>query len=146
MARWGLIAESSVRRGEGRSWSAHIMGYVDGTREEALRELEAHARRRFPPPSRWTKRTQLFRVGDGLMMITDNVHNLYTRFTVAELLYDSDAPPVPADPEPVTAEPEPAAAEPEDAGPSPLDAVPDDARFDDGVPVKPSWLGRSDLP
>ncbi|WKX72965.1 hypothetical protein [Streptomyces sp. XD-27] len=145
MARWGLIVEVSERRGEGRSWSAYVMGYVDGTREQALRELEAHARRRFPPPSRWTKRTQLFRAGDALMLITERgMHNRYTRFTVAELLYDSDAPPASADPRPPAADLEPA-PEPEAPEPGPLDGVPDEARFDDGVPVKPSWLGRTDL-
>ncbi|MFC0598923.1 hypothetical protein [Streptomyces palmae] len=116
MARWGLIAETSERWGEGRSWTATVLGYAEGTRESALRELERHARERIPAPGRRTPRVRFFRQEDGFLMIVRE--GIQTRYTVAELLYDSEAPP----PEPEV----------------PLDA--------DGVPVTPSWLRRGDLP
>ncbi|MFJ3718018.1 hypothetical protein [Streptomyces sp. NPDC090057] len=66
------------------------------------------------------------------------------RFTVAELLEDSaDTAP----PEPVPEElPAPAAAL-EPAGKGPIAPVAEEKaeRYADGVPVRPSWLGRTDL-
>ncbi|KUJ68589.1 hypothetical protein ACZ90_17030 [Streptomyces albus subsp. albus] len=135
MARWGLIAETSVRWGEGRDWTATVLGYAEGTREFALRELEKQARQRFPAPGRRrSPQVRFFREGDGFLMIVGE--RMQTRYTVAELLYDSEAP--------APAQPEPGAAVPQDAEP-PRAAEPDVARDEDGVPITPSWLGRSDL-
>ncbi|MER6104216.1 hypothetical protein ABT115_18275 [Streptomyces sp. NPDC001832] len=68
-----------------------------------------------------------------------------TRFTVAELLDDSAVPPPPAA-EPEPAEPEPAAAvPPPPPPPPPSPASPPVERYADGVPVRPSWLGRTDV-
>ncbi|MGW5124516.1 hypothetical protein ACWEQ7_10760 [Streptomyces sp. NPDC004069] len=87
------------------------------------------------------------------MVIFKNPHqwqSFVTRFTVAELLEDSDAPAAPepavetlgapAAPESVveaTGAPVAAAAEPVEQQVE---------RYSDGVAVNPTWLGRNDLP
>src|SRR5690606_27704855 len=71
-----------------------------------------------------------------------------TRFTVAELLADSDAPAAPdpgpeevREPAPAAPAPDPAPAAPQDPPPpAEQDAVGE--LDEDGVPVRPSWLGR----
>lgn len=94
------------------------------------------------------KRTRIFRTADGFLLVIDGAWQTFSsRFTVAELVKDSAAPqpsPVPSPvPPPEEAAPPPAVP-PEDAAPARSGPTVD--RYADGVPVKPVWLGRTDLP
>ncbi|GAA2313886.1 hypothetical protein OKJ48_10415 [Streptomyces kunmingensis] len=145
MPTWGLVVEMTVGMGERKHAEAYVLAHVEGTRDEALAELEDRVRRHAPEHPRNPKRRRMFRTGDGFLLVVDGAWQSFsTRFTVAELLADSAAPA----PEPV-AEPAPVpASEPVDAVPPPATPQPETdpvARYDDGVPVKPSWLGRADL-
>ncbi|WP_229851050.1 hypothetical protein [Streptomyces roseolus] len=103
---------------------ASVPAYVTGTREEALAELERRARAYTPEHPRSPRRRRLLRRTDGFLLVVDGAWQSYvTRFTVAELVEDSTAP------------------EAKPAG----EVMPDVERFDDGVPVRPAWLGRPDL-
>lgn len=135
MATWGLIVETTVGSSEGKHVEASVVAHVEGAREDALAELERRARVFRPEHPRNPKRRRLFRIGDGFLLVVDGAWQDYsTRFTVAELLTDSAAP---AAPEPVDAAPPP---------PPPPPAPAPEERYADGVPVRPSWLGRTDLP
>ncbi|MFI1971332.1 hypothetical protein BLA24_30325 [Streptomyces cinnamoneus] len=126
----GLVVEPDVRSGESRRWLADVVGQLEGTREDALRELEARARA-FPPP-RWAQRTRLLRTAEGfLLVVNGSWADGHHRFSVAEVLHDSAAPPPEA---------------PRDSAVPPPGAVPDVPRDADGVARTPSWLGRTDLP
>ncbi|MET8567096.1 hypothetical protein [Streptomyces sp. NPDC004783] len=134
---WGLVVETTVGTGERKHTETHVAAHVTGTRQEALAELERRARSYVPAHPLSHKRRRLLRAQDGaILLVVDGAWRSYlTRFTVAELLEDSDAPA----PEPVVAgEPAAPAAEPPVDRPAELDP--------DGVPVRPAWLGRSDLP
>ncbi|MFI8265076.1 hypothetical protein [Streptomyces sp. NPDC085665] len=145
MTTWGLILETTVGSGERKHTEAYVMAHVEGEREAALAELERRARAYAPEHPRNPKRRRLFRAGDGFLLVVDGSWQSHaTRFCVAELLDDTDRPP-PAErrePEPVAAEERPATAA--TPPPPPPPAAVD--RDEDGVPVKPSWLGRTDLP
>ncbi|MBQ0825986.1 hypothetical protein [Streptomyces tagetis] len=147
---WGLIVETTVGFRERKHTEAYVVAHFTGSREEALAELERRARRHTPEHPMSPKRRRLLRWSDGFLLVVDGAwQSFVTRFTVAELLEDSDAPSAPdpaaaeepaapVAPEPVTAEKPSAAA----AGP----AEQQDEWYADGVPVKPAWLGRKDLP
>ncbi|MFD7205131.1 hypothetical protein [Streptomyces sp. NPDC059893] len=153
MATWGLIVEMTVGTGERKHMEASVLAHVEGSREEALAELGECIGRYTPEHPRSPKRTRIFRTADGFLLVIDGAWQTFSsRFTVAELVKDSAAPqpvPPPEDPAP------PPAAPPEDAAPPPA-VPPEDAarapsgptvdRYADGVPVKPAWLGRTDLP
>ncbi|WP_137992902.1 hypothetical protein [Streptomyces vilmorinianum] len=158
MTRWGLIVEQTVGFGnERRMWAPAVIAHVTGTREEAMEVLRERARYFQPMHPAKDRRRVLYQDGDGFLLILDGVwQTFHCRFTVAELLYDSNAPepePEPerereARPEPEEAqEPEPETVsentpepvrEPEPPAPPPA--------WDAGVPARPSWLGRTDLP
>ncbi|MFF9511866.1 hypothetical protein ACF1BU_00470 [Streptomyces sp. NPDC014724] len=143
MATWGLVMETTVGAGERKHTEAYVLTHLEGTREDALMELERRARNHAPEHPWSPKRRRLFREGGGFLLVIDGAWQSFsTRFTVAELLDDSAAPPPPAV-EPVTAEPEPEAAVPPPP-PSPSSSSPVE-RYADGVPVRPSWLGRTDV-
>ncbi|MFD5252534.1 hypothetical protein ACFWM5_06760 [Streptomyces bobili] len=139
MATWGLVIETTVGIGERKHSEAYVLAHVEGTRDEALVELEQRARHHSPEHPRSPKRRRLFRESDGFLLVIDGAWQSFsTRFTVAELLEDSAAPAKPArlpkgEPAPVTAAPPP-------SSPPPVE------RYADGVPVRPAWLGRNDLP
>jgi len=148
VATWGLIVEMTVGTGERKHTEASVLTHVEGSREEALAELEEWIGRYTPEHPRSPKRTRLFRIGDGFLLVVDGAWQTFSsRFTIAELVADTEAPPEPA----ASREPTPA-----DAGPPPPSSPPGDAqppsayatveRYADGVPVKPAWLGRTDLP
>ncbi|MER8083941.1 hypothetical protein ACFVZR_11400 [Streptomyces sp. NPDC058316] len=144
MATWGLVMETTVGAGERKHTEAYVLAHLEGTREDALVELERRARNHTPEHPWSPKRRRLFREGGGFLLVIDGAWQSFsTRFTVAELLDDSAAPPPPA------AEPEPAAPEPEVAPPPPPSPPPSPSspveRYADGVPVRPSWLGRTDV-
>ncbi|MEV1025918.1 hypothetical protein [Streptomyces sp. NPDC050264] len=149
MPTWGLVVETTTGTGERKHVEAYVLAQLDATRDDALRELERRAHQYQPTHPMSPKRRRLFRTGDGFLLVVDGAWQSFsTRFTLAELLHDSAAPaPAPA-PEPVQA-PEPADVAPPADVPRPAPApVPEPdpvARYDDGVPVKPSWLGRTDL-
>ncbi|MEV0693246.1 hypothetical protein [Streptomyces sp. NPDC050388] len=146
MTTWGLVIETTMGVGERKHTEAYVLAHVTGEREEALAELERRARNHSPAHPRNPKRRRLLRQDDGFLLVVDGAwQSFVTRFTVAELLEDSDAPPAPEPvvetvPEPVVEAPSApvaAAAEPVE---QPVE------RYADGVPVKPAWLGRTDLP
>ncbi|WP_326763518.1 hypothetical protein OG978_02025 [Streptomyces sp. NBC_01591] len=142
MAIWGLVIETTVGVGERKHAEAYVLTHVEGTREEALVELERRARRHRPEHPRSPKRRRLFREGDGLLLVIDGAWQSFsTRFTVAELLDDSAAPAPPsAEAAPPEVEPDPADTVP------PQPSTPPVERYADGVPVQPTWWGRTDLP
>lgn len=157
MATWGLIVEMTVGTGERKHMEASVLAHVEGSREEALAELGEWIGRYTPEHPRSPKRSRIFRTADGFLLVIDGAWQTFSsRFTVAELVKDSatpqpvpppeDAAPPPAAP-PEDAAPPPAvppAVPPEDAAPAPSGPTVD--RYADGVPVKPAWLGRTDLP
>ncbi|MFD5511633.1 hypothetical protein ACFWIB_28225 [Streptomyces sp. NPDC127051] len=146
VATWGLILETTVGLGERKHSEAYVMVHVEGEREAALAELERRARAYAPEHPRSPKRRRLFRDGDGFLLVVDGAWQSHaTRFSVAELLDDTDRP-TPAErvgDEPAEAEALPA-TKPE--SPPPPSLPPSVERDEDGVPVKPAWLGRTDLP
>ncbi|MFE2551936.1 hypothetical protein ACFXGI_25770 [Streptomyces sp. NPDC059355] len=145
MTTWGLILETTVGSGERKHTEAYVMAHVEGDRETALAELEQRARAYTPEHPRSPKRRRLFRAGDGFLLVVDGSWQFHaTRFSAVELLDDTDRP-TPAErreSEPVAAEALPAMTPP----PPPLLPAAAVDRDEDGVPVKPSWLGRTDLP
>ncbi|MFI2738630.1 hypothetical protein [Streptomyces sp. NPDC018711] len=146
---WGLVMEMTVGLGERKHMEAHVLAHVSGSREDALEELERRARSFTPEHPRSPKRRRLLRKDDGFLLVVDGAWQSYvTRFTVAELLEDSAAPK--SAPEPPAPETESEAVEPEpEPGPGPdvePEPGPDVERYADGVPVRPAWLGRDDLP
>ncbi|MFF0478595.1 hypothetical protein [Streptomyces sp. NPDC004284] len=142
---WGLVMEMTVGLGERKHTEAYVMAHVSGSREDALEELERRARSFTPEHPRSPKRRRLLRKEDGFLLVVDGAWQSYvTRFTVAELLEDSAAP-KPA-PEPPAPEPESTAVEPEPEPDMEPDVEPGVERYADGVPVRPTWLGRDDLP
>ncbi|MEU4955092.1 hypothetical protein ACFZBM_38125 [Streptomyces lavendulae] len=150
MATWGLILETTVGSGERKHTEAYVIAHVEGEREAALAELERRARAYTPEHPRSPRRRRLFRDGDGFLLVVDGAWQSHaTRFSAAELLDDTDRP-APAKPvgdapaeeaPPVTA---PTPDGPPQPPPAPASATED--RDADGVPVKPAWLGRTDLP
>lgn len=144
---WGLVVETTVGTGERKHTEAQVVGHLTGSRQEALAELERRARSYSPTHPLSPRRRRLLRVGDGFLLVVDGAwQSFVTRFTVAELLEDSAAPRIP-EPEP---EPEPeadAAPEPVAGAAPPAPAEARESGLDaDGVPVRPAWLGRRDLP
>ncbi|WP_374195469.1 hypothetical protein [Streptomyces sp. ISL-87] len=93
MTRWGLLVEQNLGYGHGgRTWSAGVLGHVDGTRDEALAELRRRAERFEPLHPAKPKRRVLYRDGDGFLLVLDGMWEAFhCRFTVAEQLYDSAA-------------------------------------------------------
>ncbi|MFI5831391.1 hypothetical protein ACIA6C_29740 [Streptomyces sp. NPDC051578] len=152
MTTWGLILETAVGSGERQYTQAYVMTHVEGGRELALAELERRARAYTPEHPRRPKRRRLYRDGDGLLLVIDGVwHSHATRFSVAELLDDTDrpAPAVGVSDEPTAAEEPPAMAPVRTHEPLPPPSLPPVLPVErdvDGVPVKPAWLGRDDLP
>ncbi|MFE5028400.1 hypothetical protein ACFRAO_35165 [Streptomyces sp. NPDC056656] len=137
MATWGLIVEMTVGAGERKHVEASVLGHVEGSREQALAELAERIGRYTPEHPRSPKRSRIFRTADGFLLVIDGAWQSFSsRFTVAELVKDSAAPPLEPQPTPVPT--------PEDAAPAPSGPTAD--RYEDGVPVKPAWLGRTDLP
>lgn len=152
MTTWGLIMETTVGLGERKHTEAYVMAHVEGGRELALAELERRARAYTPEHPRSPKRRRLFREGDGFLLVIDGVWQSHaTRFSVAELLDDTDRP-APAEPVsdgPVASEGPPATTPTRALEPPPRPPLPPSLpveRDEDGVPVKPAWLGRADLP
>ncbi|MFI5671941.1 hypothetical protein [Streptomyces sp. NPDC051704] len=148
MTTWGLVLETTVGLGERKHTEAYVMAHVEGPRETALAELEKRARAYGPEHPRSPKRRRLFRSRDGFLLVIDGAWQSHaTRFSVAELMDDTDRP-APAE----AVGDGPAAPDPKpEPGPEPEpETVPTLATVtvecdEDGVPVKPAWLGRTDL-
>lgn len=139
MTIWGLVIETTVGVGERKHTVAHVVAHLSGSRAEALAELERRARSHFPEHPRSPKRRRLLRESDGFLLVVDGAwQSFVTRFTMAEVLEDSYTP---AAPEPVEASSTPVATASES-----VEQVKQVERYADGVPVKPAWLGRHDLP
>ncbi|MES9555008.1 MULTISPECIES: hypothetical protein [unclassified Streptomyces] len=140
MAIWGLVIETTVGVGERKHAEAYVLAHMKGTREEALVELERRAREHTPEHPRSPKRRRLFRESGGFLLVIDGAWQSFsTRFTVAELLDDSAAP------APPSAEATPPVAEPDPADAVPPPSTPPVEHYADGVPVRPTWWGRTDL-
>ncbi|MFH8985633.1 hypothetical protein [Streptomyces varsoviensis] len=149
MATWGLILETTVGSGERKHTEAYVIAHVEGGRETALAELERRARAYTPEHPRSPKRRRLFRDGDGFLLVVDGAWQTHaTRFSAAELLEDTDRPtPVARNSDEPAAVEKPSGMTPEPL-PPPLAPPPPPSveRYEDGVPVRPAWLGRTDLP
>ncbi|MFI9629203.1 hypothetical protein [Streptomyces sp. NPDC052042] len=168
MATWGLVMETTVGAAERKHTEAYVLAHMTGTREEALLELERRARNHTPTHPWSQKRRRLFRKEDGFLLVIDGAWQSFsTRFTLAELLEDSAARKPDPEPEPEP-EPEPTPepeAEAADAPPAPArerrgtwrngrqpakppaeEAEEYMERYADGVPVRPAWMDRTDLP
>lgn len=148
METWGLVLETTVGAGERKHIEAFVMAQVEGDKEAALAELERRARAYCPAHPRSPKRRRLLRHGDGFLLVVDGAWQSYvTRFTLAELIEDSDRPRPPEAEEPASPDAEetmpPRTPEPVAPPVTPPPAVECDG---DGIPVKPAWLGRTDLP
>ncbi|MFI8303189.1 hypothetical protein ACIF80_07040 [Streptomyces sp. NPDC085927] len=144
---WGLVVETTMGTGERKHTEAHVVAHVTGSRTEALAELERRARNHVPVHPLSPKRRRLLRAGDGFLLVVDGAwQSFVTRFTMAELLEDSAASPAP---EPVAGAPAPApaapAAPPGEPAEQRVEAESAVGLDEDGVPVRPAWLGRADL-
>ena len=92
MPTWGLIVETTTGTGDRKRWLGDVLAQVEGTRGEALAELERRCRQYRPAHPRKPQRTRLFRDGEAFLLVSDGVQGTFhTRFTVAELLLDSGA-------------------------------------------------------
>lgn len=137
MTTWGLVIETTVGVGERKHTEAHVVAHISGSRAEALAKLEQRARSHSPEHPRSPKRRRLLRDGDTFLLVVDGAFQSFvTRFTVAEVLEDS-APP--ADPDPADQSGKPVASSAESVKQVEVE------RYSDGIPVKPTWLGRDDL-
>ncbi|WP_225839235.1 hypothetical protein [Streptomyces sp. NK08204] len=92
MATWGLIVETTVGASDRKHVETYVLAHVEGTREEALSELQARARQYVSEHPRMPKRRRLFRHTDGFLLVSDGAWQSFsTRFTVAELIDDNAA-------------------------------------------------------
>ncbi|MEU1482890.1 hypothetical protein [Streptomyces sp. NPDC005752] len=147
MPRWGLVVEQNLGYGRhGRVWSVDVMDHVEGTREEALEALRIRAERFDPTHPANPERRALYRQTDGFLLVVEGFWRpWHCRFTVAEQVYDSDAPEPVAEQPPA---PEPGPAPEPDRPPEPSPRTPEPGpppAWDAHVPEVPSWLGRNDL-
>lgn len=144
---WALVVETTQGIGQRKHMAAEVLAHVEGSREEALAELERRARGHVPEHPSSPRRRRLVRTGDGFLLVVDGAWQTFaSRFTVGELLADSDAPP---DPEPVAARSAPPPDVPDEpAAPAvaPGGADEPDELDEDGIPVRPAWLGRTGRP
>ncbi|MFB0627993.1 hypothetical protein [Streptomyces sp. AB3(2024)] len=141
MPTWGLLLERNIGEHRGLTWSVGVMGHVEGTREEALAALRERVEAFDPGLFRKVRRRVVYREADGFLVVVEVRFGFphHYRFKAVEVVSDS-APP-PPDPEPAPRpEPLPVPARRRPAAPPP----PED--WDAGVPDRPAWLGRDDLP
>lgn len=133
---WGLILERNLGERQGPTWSVGVMAHVEGTQEEALAALRERVDAFDPGLFRKVTRRVVYREGDGFLVVVETRFGWphHYRFKAVEVVSDSAPPPPPAKPEPVPEQrPRPGPTAP----PGPWDA---------GVPDRPAWLGRDDLP
>jgi hypothetical protein len=148
MTTWGLISEKTNAKDWDRDITlTRVVAYVEGTYEEALAELERHARNVMAHYPKKRKRRHLYRNGDDFLLIIDSSPwwSKRIRFTVAELLEDTAAPGKQTDSGDTTKSTDEEQDMSEPVEPR-LPASRSEERYPDGVPVKPKWLGRPDLP
>ncbi|MBT3150896.1 hypothetical protein HTV45_08345 [Streptomyces sp. CHD11] len=138
---WALVVETTRGIGQRKHTVAEVLVHVLGSREAALAELERLARDYFPEHPAGRRRRRLLRTADGFLLVVDGSWQTFaSRFTVGELLTDSDAPPAP---EPVAAGPAPAPPAPPATPAAPV--FDPDEKDEDGIPVRPAWLNRPGL-
>ncbi len=93
MPTWGLVVETTVGTGDRKHIEAAVAAQVEGSRDDALAELERRARAFVPTHPMSPKRRRLYRQTDGFLLVVEGAWQTFsTRFTVAELLADSAAP------------------------------------------------------
>ncbi|MFI1416807.1 hypothetical protein ACH4VX_02275 [Streptomyces sp. NPDC020731] len=140
---WALVVETTQGIGQRKHTVARVLAQIDGSREAALTELERQARGYVPEHPASPGRRRLLRTGDGFLLVVEGSWQTFaSRFTVGELLADSDAPPAP-EPEAGGPAPPPAPDAPADEPAEP--AFDPDEVDEDGIPVRPAWLGRTGL-
>ncbi|MGW0822406.1 hypothetical protein [Streptomyces sp. NPDC002845] len=89
--RWGLIVEETDGTGERKAYSATVLEHLTGTREQAVARLEKRARSYGPQHPLNPISTRLYRTAEGFLLVNEGSMRSYgCRFTVAELLYDSE--------------------------------------------------------
>jgi hypothetical protein len=97
VAWWGLFVEETVGSGEDKHWEVELLGHADGTREDALRELEDAALRFKPAKPFSVRRSRLYRTEDGFLQTNEGMATTYhCRFSVAETVRDGKDPSVAA--------------------------------------------------
>ncbi|GAA2630603.1 hypothetical protein GCM10009863_52700 [Streptomyces axinellae] len=91
---WHLLVERHETAPGGGFWGSQVLGQYVGTRERAMALLEERARN-YVPEHPWNReRTQLYRITDGFMKVTEGVRHRRRwtcRFVLAELLHDDGA-------------------------------------------------------
>ncbi|MFI8092518.1 hypothetical protein ACIF9R_30050, partial [Streptomyces sp. NPDC086080] len=96
---WALVVETTQGIGQRKHTVARVLTHVEGSREAALAELERQARGYAPEHPGSPRRRRLLRTGDGFLLVVDGSWQTFaSRFTVGELLADSEAPPAPGPP------------------------------------------------
>ncbi|MHC0428775.1 hypothetical protein ACX6XY_01130 [Streptomyces sp. O3] len=89
-ARWGLIVEENDGMGDRKTWATQVLGRVEGTREDALAQLEKLARNYSAQHPMTPTSVQLYRTAEGFLLLSEgSMRTYHCRFSVAELLYDS---------------------------------------------------------
>lgn len=144
-ATWALVVETTQGIGQRKHTVARVLAQVEGSRKAALAELERQARGYVPEHPGSPRRRRLLRTADGFLLVVEGSWQTFaSRFTVGELLADSDAPPAP---EPVAGRPVPPPPHAPAAGPAePAEpAFGPDEVDEDGIPVRPAWLNRPGL-
>ena len=71
MTTWGLVVETTVGTGERKHTGATVVAHVEGSREEALAELERRARAYMPAHPFNHDRRRLLRDNDGFLLVVD---------------------------------------------------------------------------
>ncbi|MCT2591268.1 hypothetical protein LHJ74_15365 [Streptomyces sp. N2-109] len=90
---WALLVEET-RGSRERFWASRVLGQVEGTREEAMTVLRAEALQFKPKHPKSVLRRRLFQDADGFLMLLEGAtQDFHCRFTLSELVYDTDAPP-----------------------------------------------------
>lgn len=94
--RWGLIVEEARGGRYGFVYNT-VLEVFTGSRADALARLEGHATTYRPRQERHPPRTRIFRTADGFLLVGGdtpgeymNERHLVCRFTVAELVRDSE--------------------------------------------------------
>jgi hypothetical protein len=89
--RWGLIVEENKGYRQGRWWNADLMEEFVGSREEAMRRLQALAEGFVPThPAMGVRRKRAYRTSDGFLVLYQGASDEYPcRFIAADMIFDS---------------------------------------------------------
>ncbi|MGW8377312.1 hypothetical protein [Streptomyces sp. ODS28] len=98
MARWALLLETSEPRHVNDphhqrvwEWTLTRVGYAEGTREDALGQLRAHAEQLIPHRPSLLRRRSVYAVSDGYVVEAEGKRRSHCyRFTLGEVLEERD--------------------------------------------------------